>query len=323
MTRKSCAGIIACGAGLSLIVRPKDIASVNYFAVVGMGDFNYFEMKGLRKKLDKAKTINRFLIYEGRHTWPPEEICRRAIEWMEIQALKKSRKKDQKLINSLYKKELSIAQKFEFDNRVFQAFENYKATEELFSGLHDTEDVKLARSNLEKGKVFKKYRKDKKSIEKKERHYLNQFYKAAALTKNPSFYDIRTKKVLLDLPIKELVKKRMNKNIYDKYSAIRLLAFFRIDIIKTANSFIQKKIYNNASVLYELLVKIDKNKASSLYNLACIYALDNKTKKSITALEHAVNNGFKNIDYIENDKDFRSIKNEKKFKEIISRLKKN
>lgn len=321
MTKQSCTGLIACGAGLSKIVKPKDIASVNYFGITGMIDFNYYEMKRLKKTLDKAGVNNRFLIFEGTHRWPSKEICMRSVEWMEINAMKDGlRKKDPVIIDAVFNKEFDISQKYEKENKMFQAIENYMAMETLFKGLFDTQKVKFAKEKLLNKSIYKKYVKESVVREKIENRILSKLYKISSYLKNSSKLDLN--KIKRQLPIREL-KKLKNKNIYDRSAALRIISIFKTDLVQNANFYLRKKNYKQAALYYKIILNIEKKDPLIYYNLACVYALDNKISKAVNALGKAVKNGFKNSEYIKNDKDLNSIKNNKKYKEIILRLQKN
>lgn len=54
------------------------------------------------------------------------------------------------------------------------------------------------------------------------------------------------------------------------------------------------------------------------YNIACIYAKQNKTRESLEWLKSAINKGFKNWELIASDKDLDSIRNSEEYKKIMA-----
>jgi tetratricopeptide (TPR) repeat protein len=59
------------------------------------------------------------------------------------------------------------------------------------------------------------------------------------------------------------------------------------------------------------------NASIAYYNIACEYAKQNKTEKSLTWLEKAIGKGFRNWKHIKADKDLDSIRSSARYKELI------
>jgi hypothetical protein len=57
------------------------------------------------------------------------------------------------------------------------------------------------------------------------------------------------------------------------------------------------------------------------YNLACSYALENKPDGAFKFLDKALAHGYASKQQYENDTDLVSLKNDKRWKDIVSRLK--
>ena len=80
-----------------------------------------------------------------------------------------------------------------------------------------------------------------------------------------------------------------------------------------------------AIVFHEIAAKTSEYKPSRLpyihFELARFYALNSQRKKALKMLEQAVENGFDDIEAIENQEDLISIRNTPEFKEIIKELK--
>ena len=65
---------------------------------------------------------------------------------------------------------------------------------------------------------------------------------------------------------------------------------------------------------------IDPNEPVTLYNVACTYALQGLADRAIDCLDKAIKNGFSHKEWIENDADFNSLRNNQRFEALIEQL---
>lgn len=85
------AGIIAFGGGLPLgDSAPWDAAFAHYGAA-GWLDFNFDEMVRLDGNLALRGMDHAFESFPGGHQWGPADVCARAVDWMELMAMKSGR----------------------------------------------------------------------------------------------------------------------------------------------------------------------------------------------------------------------------------------
>jgi len=80
-------GVISCAGGMPSVgqeLRNK----FNYLGIVGLNDFNYHEIKTLDKALTNNGFTNQLLTFDGTHEWPKPEVLSKAVEWMELMAMK-------------------------------------------------------------------------------------------------------------------------------------------------------------------------------------------------------------------------------------------
>ena len=95
------AGVIGCGAGFAEGNPPEKNLPFVYFGAVGDKDFNYLEMRALDATLAKLKTTHRLAVFDGPHRWPPADVCLRAVEWMEREAMRAGlRPRDEALLGA-------------------------------------------------------------------------------------------------------------------------------------------------------------------------------------------------------------------------------
>lgn len=70
----------------------------------------------------------------------------------------------------------------------------------------------------------------------------------------------------------------------------------------------------------ERALAIDADDAGVRYNVACLYALEGEQERAIGALESAVKAGFANFNWIKNDPDLDSLRNDPRFQDLLDRL---
>ena len=93
-------GIIGCGAGFPSGVQPPNY-KLNYFGIVGQGDFNLTEMTALDKTLSQMNFRHFILEFDGIHDWPGLREIEKAWDWHLFNAMKDGRlKKNDSIINS-------------------------------------------------------------------------------------------------------------------------------------------------------------------------------------------------------------------------------
>jgi tetratricopeptide (TPR) repeat protein len=88
-----------------------------------------------------------------------------------------------------------------------------------------------------------------------------------------------------------------------------------------AFAYLLLKNYAKAIHHFEVARRINPQDQLTLYNLACAYALNGQKREAVEALERSVESGFDDHEYIEQDKDFDSIRDEPSYRELIERMK--
>ncbi len=78
MLNRSVDGVIGCGAGFPVNYAPQSGLKFLYLGIVGNQDYNYNEMFALHHDLDSLNVPNLFIVFNGRHDWPPEDIVTEA-----------------------------------------------------------------------------------------------------------------------------------------------------------------------------------------------------------------------------------------------------
>jgi predicted esterase len=111
------AGILGFGAGTPgdkrWLAQHVHGTPFDYFGAVGAVDPNYLEMRQLQRDLTDARLPFRMEIFDGSHRWPPADVCRRALEWMELRAMQRGLRP----LNRAWVDSLGLARLAEVDGR--------------------------------------------------------------------------------------------------------------------------------------------------------------------------------------------------------------
>ncbi|MEM8998622.1 MAG: hypothetical protein AAGB24_00025 [Bacteroidota bacterium] len=149
-------GVIACGAGFS--PSPLHIPSTQDFLYVGLcgnKDMNLREMLVNRSFLGKLDFKNTLFSFEGRHEWPKQKEITRAIDWLFLQQRIKNNTIKPNMLVKLFEKQKLQTQRFEQNNQLLFAIENYERILETYQGLINTDSLKTVYHKLLKSKNYK------------------------------------------------------------------------------------------------------------------------------------------------------------------------
>jgi predicted esterase len=323
--RYSLAGVIGCGAGFPGDQAPAAGSPFVYFGTIGLRDFNFYEMRLLETRLQAAGMPHRIRAFDGEHEWPPASVCAEAIEWMEMQAMKKElRPRDAALIQAFFDQRMAAAKETESAGKAYDAATRYREIAADFDGL---QDASAAAKKAEELAATETYRATATEWARKDKESLEFAMKLASVAK--SIRDgsrvpaLQTVKAYLD--IDNLKKKAADEsNVEESLHASRLLysaqgqaAFYM------PRAFFERGEYEKAALALSLAVDISPEAYWSWYQLACAYAQMGETKRSLEALSKAVETGFQDADKMQNDFNLKPLREEKEFRKLAERLRKH
>ncbi|MDP2584364.1 MAG: protein kinase [Candidatus Palauibacterales bacterium] len=87
-----------------------------------------------------------------------------------------------------------------------------------------------------------------------------------------------------------------------------------------ANALIQLGERERALEWAERASRLETSDPGVLYNVACVYALGGMSDRALECLERAVENGFGHREWLENDTDLDSLRDDLRFKALLQRL---
>ena len=287
------------------------------FGVAGVEDFNWIELRQLHKALDSIGSTNRFVTFDGDHTWAPPDFCLTAIEWMELQAMKSGRRgRDEKLIAELFDKMAGQARADESAKRVYEAFLKYEAIAKDFNGLREATDFARRADELRSSREVKDHLKQEKMAEQAQRQRSQEFFAAREQLKsaeNPAMAMMEIKSLISDLRKKAASRDES----VERLVARRALGSFYVSMNEEANRHRAAKKYQEAAASLALAAEIRPDNPQIFFSLARACALGGDKRKALEALKKAVELGFTNADEIAGNADFAPISNEAAYKKLI------
>jgi poly(3-hydroxybutyrate) depolymerase len=317
------AGVIASGGGFPQNISPSRSTPFVLFGAAGMEDFNLIEVNRLGKTLTEHGVPNRVEVFEGRHEWLPGETCVEAVEWMEVQAITSGkRKRDDAMIEALYKKRLDRARSHETAGRVYEAYLSYAAAARDFKSLIDVREPEAKSAQLKETQEVRAAIKQEKEQETKQALRARELFGLKRTLTDPengpeAFRDI--KKAIGDLRKKAEEKERTS----DQLVARRVLDLLFISVYEEARAWHYEKSYGLEALNLEIAAFVRPENPRILYNLAKAYSLNKEKRKAIDALKAAIARGYKDTAEIERDKELDGLREEAEFKRLVDEMKKS
>ena len=171
------AGVIGCGAGLAEGLAGSSSLPFVYYGTVGNEDFNYPEMKQLDRTLESAGVTHHVEVFDGGHSWAPAEVCVRAVEWMELQAMKSGRRaRDQAFIDQLFKRAHDTADAQEAAGQVYEAYIGHVGCVADFKGLKDVSEFEKKAALLKDSKAVKQAINKEREQENEQRRRVSELF---------------------------------------------------------------------------------------------------------------------------------------------------
>jgi dienelactone hydrolase len=319
------AGVIGCGAGFSEGINANSSLPFVYYGTVGTDDFNYPEMKQLDRSLEQGRVVHHVAVFEGGHDWAPGAECVRAIEWIELQAMKSGRRsRDDSFVDRLFTAAQNRAIAHESAGRAFEAFLEYSAIAADFNGLRDIAGLEKKAASLRDSKAVKQSLARDRDQETEQRRRSNEIFDLRANAQKwsndppaqkPFLYDL--KQILSDLKRKSEAK----ENSPERALARRVLNQFLITSFEESTSLLRARKYDLAASNLATDAELMPDNWRLLYNLACAYALKRDKRRAIETLSKAVQKGFANAEELERNDQLDAIREEAGFKKIVEGLK--
>jgi tetratricopeptide (TPR) repeat protein len=319
----SVAGIIGAGAGFPFPAPPRKGDPFVFFGTVGDKDFNYYEMMDLEPRLAAAGIVHHVEIFDGVHQWPPEPLATRALDWLELQAMKAGKRpQDAALVDALWKDVLERARAFAAAGDAVQAQRTWSAAAADFAGLRDTAEAARKAAELAADPGLQRELKERAARLQHDKELLAAAPGILAAV-DAAGDPMTVTQVVSALRIRELRKKAQSARTADeRLSAQRVLNTIGVQTsYYLPQKFMDEKRYDRAVFVLSIAAEIEPESPRVWYNRAAAYARKGDRKKALADLRQAVKKGWKDADFLDKDADFESLRQETGYKEIVNALK--
>ena len=331
-------GVIAGGAGFPEGIEPDAKMHFALFAAAGIDDFNFAEIKMLAEKLSRLNMPHLTETFAGRHEWLPSSVAMDAVAWMELLAMKtKLRQRDDPLIESLWNQRLKQAQELEDAKNLYDAYQRYVNLSASFKGLREVADIENKLNQLRNGREVRDALRDEQQQIKKQRELedkiidlINHAERGKGRDNNQSperntqandeGFDDRTR-------LQGIMAELRRQAVAEPDSATRRVARRVISgqyiglVERGSNALQNQKRFDDAVWFFSMATEVDPERAGAFYNLAWAYGAKGDKKKSLKALQTAVDKGFSDAAALAANKAFDSLRDDPQYQKIISSLK--
>lgn len=312
------AGVFAHGASFRGPSVP-DRIPFPFFAAVGNLDFNYAEVVSVYNELDRRNLSVRLRLFEGPHGWAPEEVWLEATEWFELLAMRDaSRPVEASFVTRQLATRTVHARNLERGGDVYAALREYRSLVRDFQALADVSEFSRRAEELEKDPAAHRGRSAEED-EIRRQHQLadSLLSELRAVRDNPRDQErrARLRKGGLDL------KKQRDHDLSGSDLALRraasqvLAAAFEFGVIARESKELEASL-----ACLQIAAGIFPEAPGVRFELARTYAVRGDKKEALHALEQAIDLGFKNRRLLDEAPEFGPLRDNPRFKSLVSRL---
>jgi hypothetical protein len=310
ITEGGVAGVVGCGAGLPNI-NQNPVGPFSYLAVVGKQDFNYTEIQQLDESLELAGYQHHLLVFDGIHQWPLKEQLPDIFTWLRFDAMRqKAIPADRSEINLFIEQNDKLASALTAGDKLPMQQAIYIKMLHYLQGLTDVEPLKAEIRRLSSEKEVIAYNKQKKQLSALEQE-LQQKYSPQLQLQNVDWWKTES------MRLRSLSKKQEPAGTNLVY--IRLLGFLSMNSYMFSTNALKQGNLDAAARFIEIYRLIDPSNAEHRYMAAKVAAIKHNPEEVFIALKQAFDLGFKDINRLKSDTDFKPYLEDVRLKNLINR----
>lgn len=335
---KDClAGVIAGGAGFPEGVEPSASMHFALFAIAGTEDFNFAEVRLLEEKLTQTGIAHQVEIFEGRHEWPPSSVAVNAVAWMELKAFKRDGRSLSPVLIEWWNSRLKQAVELKEAKRFYDAYQIYAELNSAIKGIREEVELENEVSRLRNSSEVRDALRDEQQQIRKQRDLETQLINLIVATQRLTLQDSSASSdrntqandegldayTRLQAMLTKLRREaQAEQDSTTRRIARRVISGQYIGLFERGSNALQTlKRYDEAVRFFSLATEVDPDRAGAFYYLAWAYNSKGDRKKSLKALQTAVDKGFTDVAGLESNKAFDSLRNDPQYQKIVSGLK--
>ena len=310
------AGVIAAGGRFIEEVYAGNRAPV--FAAAGDADFNYQGMRAVHARMLEDGVPSRFEAFSGGHEWLPPAIARHAVEWMELQAMRRGlRARNDGLLDRMLAAELAAVAALESEGLTLEAMRRYRAMVADFEGLRDVTPARERSAALEADpEVTRAAALEVRwsEREQRERERVNSTLQRFLATEPASPPEV----LAAELEVARLERQAEGDEI-EAACARRVLAH----LVSNLAFYLPRELLaanrpGHAAAALGAACRIEPDNPVYWYNRACALSLAGRRSPALDALERAVEAGFADAGLMRSDPDLEAVRDSDRFRELLA-----
>jgi hypothetical protein len=309
-------GVVACGAGFSPNSNQLPNASgFSYAAIVGNEDMNYLEMTKTKAWLDKLNISNELFVYNNDHRWPSQDQVLQAFDWLELEAIKKRIIAIDKFkIKNIYIRNIIQAKNNKNPNDLVSVENAYKRILFTFKDYLNLDSINTKITQFAKNKKLIKAKQELISNFNEEKILTDKFYKRF----NSDF----NRKTRIDLKwwkseLRKIKNKMVTANAAKKKMYKRLLYKIFAMAIETVSLTNKVEHIDQSVFCYNVCILIYPKNPGPYFKQIENFINKNDETTALNYLEKLIKSGYKNFNAIKDYKPFKTLKNKRKFIELL------
>jgi hypothetical protein len=306
------AGVICCGAAYPAINAENPRNNYVYLGIVGMNDFNYSEMRKYDLVDLAGHNLKHSLVtFDGKHEWPPIDVMNEGFLYFEFQNMRKNLKgKNDALITEYYQPRVQLLDSLMKNKEFYQAYQLCRQTINFYDALVDLKPFYDAYNLLKNEPAVDKGLQQVEQLmqdEDRAKQQYTQFFQ----TKDIAWWQKETK---------SLIQKSAGKDVAERQKANRMLAYFSLVAYMQTGGALSQNNIPVAEKFSQIYLIVDPTNTEAHYLNAVLKAKQNKSAEAIASLNKAIENGFIDKARLQNDAAFGTLKTEKGFEEVLTKL---
>lgn len=314
-------GVIAAGAGLPALAGPLRGLAYGVFMTVGIYDFNYPELVALEQQLDALHVPNRLRRFDGTHEWPPAAVLAEALDWVQFQAIREGRRpRDNAFVAQMHSESLERARAAAKAGDLLSAYEEYRKSAEEFAGVADTSEMASRAAGLMSSPELQKAEKQEREDSARQKRMVADIEQQLAVLPGGSF-DLGRRPGEITPMVEELRERAGRaKDPRDVRVLRRAIAGVFALAYESGLTRFRQGDKQSAELYFEVAAVAGPDSPGPPFELARVYASSGDKKHALRSLETAVTKGLSNPATLRETSEFRSLRGEARYQELVARL---
>lgn len=284
--------VIACSAGFPF---QNTVPGFNFIGITVSKDMNYLEMKKLNDNLEKINAPCQFIVGDGKHEWPSENLMAEAMNMLELYAMKNKLTPVNIRFVSIFKiDDWKYIEELVHTNNIdslIKASSILKRKISILTDLTDVTELKALYNEINQKAEVQAYLKEQSALEVYENQKQQEF-QAAWESKTGEWWNAE---------IKKLNEAENNKSNLQKNLAKRLSGYISLSCYSYSFRALSTQNWKLAETFTNIYRKVDPENPDSYYASACLYANINKKNDAILMLSEAIKYGYKDKNKLQAD----------------------